>query len=107
MYEQPHLGLPLVKGEPYTGAEVVWAVRNEMARTVEDVLARRMRLLFLDARAAMQAAPLVAQIMATEMHQTSEWVQKEIETFNGLAKQYLLEPKQPVTSRSNTLHKVS
>lgn len=107
MNEEPHLGLPLVKGEPYTGAEVVWAVRYEMARTVEDVLARRMRLLFLDARAAMQAAPLVAELMAAELHQTSAWVQKEIETFNQLASQYLLKPKQPVTTKVNNLHKVS
>ena len=47
---------------PYIGAEVVWATRHEMARTVEDVLARRLRALFLDARAAMDMAPAVARI---------------------------------------------
>ena len=104
--ENPELGMPLVEGEPYTGAEVVWAVRNEMARTVEDVLARRMRLLFLDARAAMQAAPRVAELMAYELQQTAEWVQNQIETFNQLAAQYLLQPKRTVTAKDCTLHKV-
>jgi glycerol-3-phosphate dehydrogenase len=41
----------------YTGAEVVWAVRHELALTVEDVLARRTRALFLNARAALRTAP--------------------------------------------------
>ncbi len=52
---------------PYIGSEVIWATRYEMARTVEDVLARRTRALFLDARAAMDMAPAVAQLMATEL----------------------------------------
>ena len=47
----------------YTAAEVIWAVRHEMARTVEDVLARRLRALFLDARAAVDMAPKVAALM--------------------------------------------
>ena len=53
---------------PYTVAEVVWAVRYEMARTIEDVLARRIRILFLDAKAAIEAAPKVAEIMAQELN---------------------------------------
>jgi len=107
MKAQPELGKPLVDGEPYTGAEVVWAVRHEMARNVEDVLARRMRLLFLDARAAMLAAPKVASLMAAELQQNEEWEQKQIETFNQLASQYLLKPKESIANKSNILHKVS
>ena len=52
---------------PYRLREVVWAARFEMARTVEDVLARRTRALFLDARAAMEAAPAVAKVLAKEL----------------------------------------
>ena len=52
---------------PFKAREVVWAARNEMARTVEDVLARRTRALFLDARAAMEAAPAVARLLAKEL----------------------------------------
>lgn len=76
---------------PYTKAEVVWAVKNEMALTVEDVLARRIRLLFLDARAAMEAAPIVVGIMAPLLGgKNSEWEQEQITTFQKLAHNYLL-----------------
>lgn len=52
---------------PYTGAQVVYAVRAEMARTVDDVLARRTRASFLDADAARAAAPRVAELMSAEL----------------------------------------
>ncbi|MGD1072963.1 MAG: glycerol-3-phosphate dehydrogenase/oxidase [Bryobacteraceae bacterium] len=60
-------GAPLHSALPYTEAEVIWAVRQEMARTVEDVLARRTRALLLNARAAMAMAPRVAEILASEL----------------------------------------
>ncbi len=75
---------------PYIKGEIIWAVRNEMAKTVEDILARRIRLLFLDAQAAIDAAPAVAHLMAKEMHKNNDWVQQQINGFNALAKQYLL-----------------
>ena len=59
MRATPSLAVPLHAQLPYTGAEVVWAARHEMARTVEDVLARRTRALFLNARAAEAMAPEV------------------------------------------------
>ena len=67
------LGAQLHPALPYTGAEVVWAVRQEMARTLEDVLARRTRALFLNARAAFAMAPRVAALMARELGQDSAW----------------------------------
>jgi glycerol-3-phosphate dehydrogenase len=76
---------------PYIGAEVVWAVRHEMARTVEDVLARRTRALFLDARAAMEMAPAVAKLMATELNRDTDWEKEQIVSFLSVAKNYLLE----------------
>lgn len=75
---------------PYTKAEVIFAVRNEMAQTVEDVLARRIRLLFLDAAAATASALSVAQLMAEEMQYDESWVQTQWNDFIQLAKQYLL-----------------
>ncbi|MDC7997134.1 glycerol-3-phosphate dehydrogenase/oxidase [Gilvibacter sediminis] len=75
---------------PYTQGQVAWAVREEMARSVEDVLARRVRLLFLDARAAIEAAPKVAEILAKELQKDSEWEKSQLESFNKLANQYLL-----------------
>lgn len=74
----------------YTKAEVIFAVRNEMAQTVEDVLARRIRLLFLDAAAATACASTVAQLMAEEMQYDENWVKTQLNDFTQLAKQYLL-----------------
>lgn len=74
----------------FTGAHVVWAVREELAETVEDVLARRVRALFLDARAAIKMSPAVASIMAKEMNKSKEWEEEQIKEFTTLAKGYLL-----------------
>jgi glycerol-3-phosphate dehydrogenase len=74
----------------FTRAHVIWAVREEMAMTVEDVLARRVRLLFLDARAAMKAAPAVASIMAKETGKNRLWEEQQVKEFNALAKDYIL-----------------
>lgn len=75
---------PLLKGE------VVWMVRNEMARTVEDVLARRSRVLFLDAKAAGKLAPAVAAIMAEELQFNEQWQSAQVGAFAELVNQYLL-----------------
>lgn len=74
---------------PYTNAEVIWAVRNEMARTVEDVLARRTRSLLLDARASIDAAPAVARLMAAELHHNDQWIAEQVATYNNVAGGYL------------------
>ena len=73
----------------YTVAEVVWAVREEMAREVEDVLARRVRLLFVDAREAIKAAPLVAEVMAKELGKDQVWIGEEVKEFTELAENYI------------------
>ena len=75
---------------PYTAAEVVWAARHEMAMTVEDVLARRLRLLLLDARAAVEAAPAVAEILAAELGKDHKWIRTELEDFSKIARKYLI-----------------
>lgn len=75
---------------PYTKAMIVLAVRYEMACKVEDVLARRLRILFLDAKMAMEAAPTTAAVMAAVLNENRDWIDKEINDFITLAKQYLL-----------------
>lgn len=65
--ERPELGEPLVPGLPYLAAEAVWAVRQEMAHTLTDVLSRRTRALLLDREAAAGAAPAVAALIAAEL----------------------------------------
>ena len=74
----------------YTVGEVTWLVRNEMPRTLEDVLARRLRILFLDARAAMAMAPKVAGILATEWGKDETWTSAQVKAFNEVASNYIL-----------------
>ena len=89
--ENQALAEPLVPGFPYTKAEVVWAVREEMARTVEDFLARRSRFLLLDARKSMEAAPVVARVIAEELGLRRRWIREQVAQYEALAKGYILE----------------
>jgi len=76
---------------PYDEAEVRWQARKEMARSVEDILARRTRALFLDASAALEAAPRVAAILAEELDRDAEWPRRQTEAFAQLARGYVFE----------------
>jgi len=87
--ERPELSRQLHCAFPYIAAEVVWAVRNEMARTVEDILARRLRALFLNASVAMEMAPAVAELMAAEMNRDRAWQELQVKEFSRLAAHYL------------------
>jgi glycerol-3-phosphate dehydrogenase len=89
--ELPEWNALLHPAFPYIGAEVIWAARNEMARTVEDVLARRTRALFLDARASIKAAPAVASLLARELGHDCAWAQAQAQSFAELATRYLPE----------------
>lgn len=89
---EPELGRLLIKGHPYLQAEVISAVRYEMARTVEDVLARRLRLLFLDAQAAINSAQIVAKLIASELNHDQAWIDSQVDSFNQLARKYTIEP---------------
>jgi glycerol-3-phosphate dehydrogenase len=75
---------------PTIAAEVVWAARFEMARSVEDVLARRTRMLFLNARAALASAPRVAQLLARELGRDDAWISAELTRFEAVAQAFLL-----------------
>lgn len=76
---------------PYTKADIVYAVQYEMAQTVEDVLARRTRILFLDAAAATAVASATAALMAKHLQKDQTWEKEQVLTFTKLAKQYLLQ----------------
>ena len=88
--EKPEWSEPLHERLPYVKGEVVYAVRHEMARTVEDVLSRRLRALLLDARASIEAARFTAHAMADELGRDSEWAASQIEEFETLARGYLM-----------------
>jgi len=88
--ETPALGETLHPELPYLKAQVIWAVRNEMARTVEDVLARRTRATLLNAAASIQAAPRTARLMAREFGYNEKWERAQVNAYRDLAEGYLL-----------------
>ena len=89
--ENPSLALPLHPRLPYTGAQIVFGARYEMARSVEDALARRTRALLLDARAASEIAPRAASLLAAELGRDAAWVGDQVGAFRALARGYLLD----------------
>lgn len=86
----PDLAAPIHPELPYTGAEVVWAAREEMARTVEDVLSRRTRALLLGARASIAASSRVAELMARELGKDKSWIRQTVDDFEKVARGYTL-----------------
>jgi glycerol-3-phosphate dehydrogenase len=84
------LASPLHPALPYTGAEIVWAARNELAVTIEDALARRTRALFLNAKAAVDIAPRAAALMARELGRDTNWMRQQVSAFNEVARSYNL-----------------
>jgi len=89
---QPALGQPLHPALPICGAEVVWAAREEMARTVDDVLARRTRALCLNAKAAVAMAPAVAHLLAAELGRDTAWERRQVAQFTAIARRYFAVP---------------
>ncbi|MFC5862425.1 glycerol-3-phosphate dehydrogenase/oxidase [Acidicapsa dinghuensis] len=86
----PKLLQPIHPDLTYSEAEIIWAARREMARTVEDVLSRRTRALFLNAKAAIDLAPKVASILARELNHDEHWITEQLQSFNALAQGYLV-----------------
>lgn len=72
-------------------AQVLWAVKEEMARTAEDVLSRRTRALLLDAKESIRIAPVIAAIMAEEMNKDMNWVEGQVKSYNEVAKNYVID----------------
>jgi glycerol-3-phosphate dehydrogenase len=89
IYDHPELSIPIDKRFPYTRAEIIWICKNEMPITLEDVLARRTRALFLNARASSEIATVVAALMAEELGYDSAWQKAQIESYKQLVKNYI------------------
>jgi len=75
----------------YSNENIQHFIKEEMAMTVEDILARRTRLLFLDARQAIALAPGVAQKMSIILEKDESWVIAQVKDFNEIAKGYCLD----------------
>jgi glycerol-3-phosphate dehydrogenase len=97
--ENKELGDKMHPTLPYVWAEVAWCIENEMARTVEDVLARRTRCLLLDARLSIELAPRVAKTLTDALKKGKEWQENQVAEFTRLAKQYNVESYAPFINR--------
>lgn len=86
----PVYGELISKSLPLKASQVIWAVRHEMARTLEDMLARRVRGLFLDVNESLRIAPQVAQIMASELNESPDWIINQLTEFKAIARHYQL-----------------
>ena len=89
MKATPALAQKVHKALPYQQGEIIWHVRHEMARTVEDVLARRTRALTINAQASIEAAPLVARLLATELGRDEAWQASQVAAYIALARGYV------------------
>ena len=88
--ESPEYGTRLHPALPYRAGQVAWAARFEMARTLEDVLSRRLRALMLNARAAIEMAPNAVSILRRELGRSAEWEAGQVAEFTALVKGYLI-----------------
>ncbi len=86
--ENPDLAQIISEDLPLRKSQIVWAVRHEMARTVEDMLARRVRGLFLNSKECLRVAPQVAEIMAKELGKDAQWIENQLEAFADVASNY-------------------
>lgn len=86
--ENPEHGIQMHSKLPYTPAEIIWICRNEMPCQLEDILARRTRSLFLNACASLEIAPVVADIMASEMALGEKWKEEQLKAYSLLVKNY-------------------
>ena len=91
MSEDEALARKLSPGFEYTFADAVYAIRFEMARTIDDVLSRRTRILYTDAAEAVRLAPEIAGLLSKELAWSDEKRDGELREFLGLAESYLPE----------------
>jgi glycerol-3-phosphate dehydrogenase len=88
--DHPEWAEKLHPNHPYTIAELIWMVRNEMAVKLEDVVSRRFRIMLLDAKAAKEMGPKAAKIMAHEMELGEDWIANELEEFEKTVNKYII-----------------
>ncbi|WP_373492806.1 glycerol-3-phosphate dehydrogenase/oxidase [Aquiflexum sp.] len=88
--DHPEWAEKLHPNHPYTVAELIWMVRNEMAVKLEDIMSRRFRIMLLDAKAAKEMGPKAAKIMAKEMGQDEAWIADELEEFEKTVNKYII-----------------
>ena len=73
-----------------TKNQIIWSIRNEMAMTLEDILSRRTRCLFIDALETIKIAPIVCKIMSEELKESKKWMENQLKNFTTLANNYII-----------------
>lgn len=89
IHENPELGLPIDHSLPYTKAEIIWICKNEIPINIEDILARRTRALFLNAKVSLAIAAEVARLMAKEFDHDLKWENDQVESYRQVVKNYI------------------
>ncbi len=89
-HSNPRLKEKIHPSLPYTFSEIEWAIKEEMAITLEDVLARRTRSILLNAKASIEAAPGVASFMAEKLNHDNSWIDEQLKSFERFAKGYII-----------------
>jgi glycerol-3-phosphate dehydrogenase len=90
VHKNPALGKKIHENLEPIEAEVLWAVREEMARTATDFLARRTRSLLLNAKVSLEMAARVSKIMAKELNKHDNWVKNQVENFKKIASNFIV-----------------
>jgi len=90
MSENKRLAEKIFDDPPVYAAEIYFAVKYEMARTIEDFLSRRTRLLLLDARGSLAVAAVTAKLMAKYLGRNRKWQKTQIEEYTKLAENYIV-----------------
>lgn len=84
--ENPNLGTAMIDGQPYIGAEFIFAVRSELATSLDDLLTRRTRAHLHDARATVRAAPAIARLVAEELGWDEAEIERQVSTYTTMAR---------------------
>ena len=84
--ENPNLGTAMIDGQPYIGAEFIFAVRSELATSLDDLLTRRTRAHLHDARATVRAAPAIARLVAEELGWDEAEIERQVSTYATMAR---------------------
>jgi glycerol-3-phosphate dehydrogenase len=102
--QQPELAQKIHSELPYRKVDMLWAIRSEMARTVDDLLARRTRSLLLNAKASIESAPQLAQLLAKELNKDEVWVADQVKSFTELAQHYIWPSDLQISPKMNDIN---
>lgn len=90
----------------YCIAEIIWIIKNEMVVNLEDLMARRTRMIFLDAEEAINIAPNVVKLMAEVLNKNLLWQKKQLDEFLKVAQNYRIQKFKKVSNKTKLLEEI-